>query len=227
MKMKELNREERPRERLLSKGAGALSNAELLAILIRTGNGKMNALDTAFEMLSRAGSLTGLSSMSADSMTCIPGIGMDKAATVAAAIELGRRFTAERKDCRKIPVTSPQQIYSLLIPEMKGLDHEECWIVYLNRANYVISAERVSSGGLSSTAIDTSVIMRKALEKKAGGIILSHNHPSGNPNPGAADMRETERLRNAASTFGISLMDHVIIADTCFYSFAEEQVSHV
>lgn len=227
MKIKELNKEERPRERLLAKGPGALSNAELLAILLRTGNGMANALDLAFELISAAGSLTGLSSMSIDKMKDIPGIGKDKAATVTAAIELGRRFTAEAPAARKVPVTKPEQIYALLIPEMKGLDHEECWIVYLNRSNYVIAAEKVSSGGLASTSMDTSTILRKALEKKAAGLILSHNHPSGNPYPGAADLKETERLKNAASTFGISLMDHVVISDDCYYSFADEQITYV
>lgn len=224
MKLKELNIEERPRERLIAKGSSALGNAELLAILLRTGSGNKNVLEMSHELLAAAGSLTELSAMSIDKMQAIGGIGKNKAATVTAAFELGRRFAAEgsRSPCRAI--TNASQIFSIMFPILKGIDHEECWILYLNRANHILYKEKVSTGGLSSTTIDTNSILRKAIEKKADGIILVHNHPSGNPQPGKADVVETERLKKAAETFSISMLDHVIISDSGYYSFADQMI---
>lgn len=224
MKLKELNIEERPRERLIAKGSSALGNAELLAILLRTGSGNKNVLEMSHELLAAAGSLTELSAMSIDKMQAIGGIGKNKAATVTAAFELGRRFAAEgsRSPCRAI--TNASQIFSMMFPVLKGIDHEECWILYLNRANHILYKEKVSTGGLSSTTIDTNSILRKAIEKKADGIILVHNHPSGNPQPGKADVVETERLKKAAETFSISMLDHVIISDSGYYSFADQMI---
>lgn len=224
MKLKELNIEERPRERLIAKGSSALGNAELLAILLRTGSGNKNVLEMSHELLAAAGSLTELSAMSIDKMQAIGGIGKNKAATVTAAFELGRRFAAEgsRSPCRAI--TNASQIFSIMFPVLKGIDHEECWILYLNRANHVLYKEKVSIGGLSSTTIDTNSILRKAIEKKADGIIMVHNHPSGNPQPGRADVVETERLKKAAETFSISMLDHVIISDSGYYSFADQMI---
>lgn len=224
MKLKELNIEERPRERLIAKGSSALGNAELLAILLRTGSGNKNVLEMSHELLAAAGSLTELSAMSIDKMQAIGGIGRNKAATVTAAFELGRRFAAEgsRSPCRAI--TNASQIFSIMFPILKGIDHEECWILYLNRANHILYKEKVSIGGLSSTTIDTNSILRKAIEKKADGIIMVHNHPSGNPQPGRADVVETERLKKAAETFSISMLDHVIISDSGYYSFADQMI---
>ena len=224
MKLKELNIEERPRERLIAKGSSALGNAELLAILLRTGSGNKNVLEMSHELLAAAGSLPELSAMSIDKMQAIGGIGKNKAATVTAAFELGRRFAAEgsRSPCRAI--TNASQIFSIMFPVLKGIDHEECWILYLNRANHILYKEKVSIGGLSSTTIDTNSILRKAIEKKADGIILVHNHPSGNPQPGKADVVETERLKKAAETFSISMLDHVIISDSGYYSFADQMI---
>ncbi len=226
MKLKELNAKERPRERLLSNGAGALSNAELLAILLRTGSEQKNVLEIAQELLASAGNLTGLSAMSTERMTTINGIGFDKAVTIAAAFELGKRFAVEKSIPERISITSPSQIYALMQPMLKGLDHEECWIIFLNRSNFIISKEKLTTGGLTSTVIDSNMIIRKALEKKADGLVIVHNHPSGNPYPGSADLKQTATLKKAVDVFGISLIDHVIIADTCFYSFADENVTY-
>ena len=200
MTLKEMNKDDRPRERLVAKGAAALSNAELTAILLRSGGAGVNVLDMSRELLVKAGSLTGLSMMSLDKMMEVRGIGRDKAVIVAAAFELGRRFTAERTGNDDGPVTNPRQVFDLLIPVMKGLDHEECWVLYLNRANRVIGKERLSSGGPVSTVVDTGTILRKALERKARGIILAHNHPSGSPYPGQADIKETQALKEASGT---------------------------
>ena len=226
MKMKEMMPEERPREKLTEKGAASLSNTELLAILLRTGTGRKNVMEIAGELLHSADNrLAGLSDFSLEKMKEIPGIGTDKAVTVAAAMELGKRFVYEKNAFRKVSVTDPRQIYELMLPVMKGLSHEECWIIFLNRANYIISKELLSTGGMSATVLDVKIIIRKALEKKAHGIILVHNHPSGSPVPGSADIKQTATLKKAAETFDISLMDHIIIADDRYYSFANEEVS--
>lgn len=224
MKLKDINTEDRPRERLMVFGASALSNSELMAILLRTGGGGKNVIELAMELLKKAGSLTGLSSMPPDKMKEISGIGNDKAAMVCAAFELGRRFSAEDTNSARITITSSVQVWNIFRPILKGLDHEECWILYLNRANIVIGKEKITSGGISSTIFDTGTIIRKALEKKAQGIIVVHNHPSGNPRPGNADLNSTKTLKTASESVGISLLDHVIIADGCYYSFADERV---
>ena len=224
MKLKEMNLEDRPRERLVSKGPGALGNAELMAILLRTGGGGLNVLETAQALLASAGSLSGLSAMSLEKMKEIRGIGVDKAVTISAAFELGRRFAGEKAES-PAQVTSAKQIHGIMQPIMKGLDHEECWVFYLNRANRIIFKEKLTTGGQASTVMDTGIIIRKALEKKALGLILCHNHPSGSPIPGNADIRQTEALKKAADTFGISLIDHVIVCDSCYYSFTDEEIS--
>lgn len=228
MKMKDLAPEERPREKLASRGARALDNRELIAILLRTGTGKRNAVEIAGDLLAAAGnSLGGLAESSIEEMTGVTGIGTDKAVTVAAAMELGKRFVYEEDNTRKVPVTEAMQIYRLMLPVLKGLVHEECWVVFLNRANYILGQEMVSSGGMSSTVLDVKMILRRALEKKAHGIILVHNHPSGNPYPGSSDIRQTENLKKAAETFDISLVDHIVIAGNRYYSFADEEARTV
>ncbi|MGM9739494.1 MAG: DNA repair protein RadC [Candidatus Cryptobacteroides sp.] len=224
MKLKEMNLEDRPRERLVAKGPEALGNAELTAILLRTGGGGLNVLETAQALLASAGSLSGLSAMSLEKMMETKGIGLDKAVTISAAFELGRRFAAEKAGS-PAQITSAGQIYEIMQPLMKGLDHEECWIFFLNRANRIIFKEKLTTGGQSSTVMDSGIVIRKALEKKALGLILCHNHPSGSPMPGTADAKQTESLKKAAETFGISLLDHVIIGDGCYYSFADEEIS--
>ena len=185
MKLKELNSDERPRERMMEKGAASLSNAELVAILLRTGTGRMNVVDVARALLkSGENKLTAIMTMPPEKMCEIDGIGKSKAMTVAAAFELGRRCALETAVECKDSITNPKAVYRIMIPELRGLDHEECWGLFLNRANYIISRERFSSGGIDSTVIDTKTIARKALEKKATSMILIHNHPSGNPYPG-------------------------------------------
>lgn len=225
MRMKELGLDDRPREKLLEKGASALSNAELLAILIRTGTQTENAVEVARRLIQAAGgSLAGVADMPLSGMVGISGLGRIKAAGISAALELGRRFMAEASTVRKVSIISPGMVYSMMHPYMKGLDHEECWVIYLNRARYVIGKEKLFSGGLSSTLLDARMIVKHALDRHADGLILTHNHPSGNPRPGTEDIRQTETLRNALRTFELSLVDHVVIAEGSFYSFADMQV---
>lgn len=226
MRIKELQADDRPMEKMLLLGAAGLSTAELIGIIIRSGSTTMNAVDTARKLLSETtNNLSELSCMSAERLMAVEGIGRTKALSILAALELGRRFSYEGAKQEKVSVTGPEIIYKLIGPMLKGLSHEECWAIFLNRANYIIGKERMTSGGLSSTIMEPRGVIARALEKKASGVILVHNHPSGNPRPGNADAQQTETLRNALRTMDISLLDHIIICDDCYYSFADESVS--
>jgi len=224
MKIHELPLDDRPREKLLAKGAAALSNSELLAILLRSGTRYANVIDIARLLLMEAdGSLATLSGMSVERMVRLSGIGKEKAATIAATFELGRRFMAEKDDFDHKSINEPDMAYRMLIPKMKGLTHEECWALFLNRSNYVIGTERLSSGGLTSTTMDIPAVVRMAIEKNATGVILSHNHPSGNPRPGKDDILRTEMLRKALNSMDISLLDHIVVCDNRYFSFSKEE----
>lgn len=222
--MKDLCESERPREKLLSRGAGSLSNGELLAILIGSGSCGMSAVETAQALLSSCnGQLSSLFNTSPGKMGTIPGIGPVKASCICAALELGRRFMEERACISRTSLASPRMAYDRIIPELKGLRHEECWILLLNRSNFLVGKHRISSGSDHMTVIDSKSIIRLALESNACGIILVHNHPSGNPRPSTPDIRQTEQLHNAAKAFDISLVDHIIVCDDCFFSVADDK----
>lgn len=224
MKLKDLCFDERPREKMLGKGAFSLSNAELLAILLRTGTGRKNVVEVAQELLRTAGGkLTSIMNMSPEQLCQTDGIGPSKAVTLAAAFELGKRSFQEPIVDKRVCITNPKTAFRIMIPLLRGLDHEECWGIFLNRANYVIAQEKLSSGGLDSTVIDVKSIVRKALEKKSTSMIILHNHPSGSPTPGINDIRETRNLKKALETCGITLTDHIIVAEDSFYSFADEE----
>ena len=226
MKLKELCKDEMPREKMLEKGADALSNAELLAILLRTGRDGKNVIDMARELLlSGNGTLAGLAEMSIEKLCTISGIGPGKAITVAAAFELGRRASLQSALDSAGALTSPHKVFDIMQPITKDLDHEECWVLFLNKTNRLICKERISSGGLDSTVIDLRVIVRKALDKKALAIILVHNHPSGTSLPSRADITQTQALQKALKTCDIALLDHVIIARDSYYSFADEELT--
>lgn len=225
MRLKELCLDDRPREKMLEKGPGALSNAELLAIMIRTGTGKMNVVDVARTLLSSAeGRLNAIADMPMERLCSVSGIGRSKAVTIAAAFELGRRCSMELAVPDKVAVSSPKVVFRMMLPFLRGLDHEECWVMFLNRANYVLGKERMSVGGLESTVVDVKAILRRALERKASGVILVHNHPSGSAMPGQADIRQTAVLKKALQTCEIQLVDHVVVAEDSWYSFADERL---
>lgn len=210
---------------MLEKGPGALSNAELLAIMIRTGTGKMNVVDVARTLLSSAeGRLNAIADMPMERLCSVSGIGRSKAVTIAAAFELGRRCSMELAVPDKVAVSSPKVVFRMMLPFLRGLDHEECWVMFLNRANYVLGKERMSVGGLESTVMDVKAILRRALERKASGVILVHNHPSGSAMPGQADIRQTAVLKKALQTCEIQLVDHVVVAEDSWYSFADERL---
>jgi len=225
MKMLDLALDERPREKMASKGAEALSNGELLAVILRSGSREENVADMARHLLSMGGNtLTGLFSMTAERMAEIRGLGPCKAASVLAALELGKRFFRESSPVGQQTLTSPAMIYDIVLPFLKGLTHEECWVLFLNTSNRLIGHCRISSGASDQTTMDIKQTVRLALDKKASSIILVHNHPSGNPRPSEADIRYTEELHNAASLFDISLLDHLIVSDDCYYCFSEEKI---
>lgn len=225
MTMKELPAGERPREKMLTRGPEALSDGELLAVLLRTGNRGETALDLARKILAAGGgTLTGLYSMSAQRLSSLKGMGPLKGASVTAALELGRRFFAEGSPFPHTPMLTARMVYDYMIPTMKGLDHEEFWIIYLNDKNYPLHRQMLTRGGGSSTVIDPRQVTRNALEKNASGIIMVHNHPSGNPNPSQMDIKATDRLRRAVEAFSIDLADHVIVCDNSFFSFMQDRM---
>ncbi|MBP3270513.1 MAG: DNA repair protein RadC [Bacteroidales bacterium] len=225
MRIKELCVEERPREKMLSKGTDAMSDAELLAILIGSGTKKENVLEVANRLLAAAdGKLSRLAGMDKHEITSLDGIGEGRYASIAAAFELGKRGCLKDPGLEKMPVCDPAIVYRMMIPRMRGLDHEEFWVLFLTRANYLIQKEMISMGGLSATVVDPRLVVRKALEKRASGILMVHNHPSGNPMPGKDDIEETAAMKRAAGTFSISLLDHIIICDDRFFSFSNDRV---
>ncbi len=223
MKIKDLGKNERPRERLRNRGADALSNAELIAIVIGSGTKEFNALELANVLITKGdGKLSDLAAMSVEAIQQTKGVGPTKATILKAVFELGRRFISESEG-KRISIRDSLTAYKIMNPLMKGLKQEQFWIMFLNRANNIISKEMLSIGGTTSTIIDIKLIAKKALEKLAEGVILFHNHPSGNPNPGQADIKETSRVKNSLDLLNISLIDHIIIGDGAYYSFAEEQ----
>ena len=224
MRLKDWNTEERPREKLLLKGPGALGNAELLAIFIGSGVPGANAVSVAQELLSSAGGrLSELCRRPAKQLMKIKGIGQARAVAIAAALELGRRYLAEAAS-RQATVNGPEDVVDIMLPLLKGLDHEECWALYLNRANVVTGKERLTSGTADCTLIDNKQILRRVLDEQAKAVILVHNHPSGSPLPGEADLKATRQLQLSLRTFDVKLFDHVIIADGGYYSFQDETI---
>lgn len=225
MKLKEFCKEDRPREKLVARGPRALSNGELLAILLRTGVGGGNVLELAQRvLLSAEGSLLRLSEMSTEALCGVYGVGPDKAATLAAAFELGRRWAGEPPDIARVAVRTSSMAYRIIWPRLKALDHEETWIMLLNRSNYVVGLEMLTTGALTSTTVDVQRIVRRAIEKNATAVILFHNHPSDNPRPGKEDVEMTGMVKDALETFQKHLLDHIIVASGSYYSFAEEKI---
>ena len=228
MRIKDLCPDERPREKLRLRGAKALSNAELLAILLGSGTGGKSVLEVAQELMKSAGGrLNLLGAMPMERLITQKGVGEVRAITLAAALELGRRTFEESAIADKRSLTSPEMVFRLMLPTLKNLDHEECWALFLNKANFLISKEMITSGSLESTLVDTARILKRAIEKQSSHVILVHNHPSGSPLPGPADIHQTECVKRALSSVGISLMDHVVVAEDSFFSFSEERTGHL
>ena len=213
--------EDRPREKMMSKGAQALTNAELLAILIGSGSDEDSAVSLMQKVLSAYGdSLDRVGRLSMEELCRFKGIGPAKAITILAACELGRRRAVEQPERRQI--RSAAQVYDYFYPLMRDLAVEECHVLLLNQSSVVIDSVRIGMGGLTETVVDVRLIMREALLKRATSMILCHNHPSGSLRPSTYDDRLTLQVLEAARLFNITLADHVIFADTGYYSYADE-----
>lgn len=225
LSIKQWAEEDRPREKLLLKGVSVLSDSELLAILIGSGNDKQSAVELAQHILSKAGNdLNKLARMSvSDLVNNFHGIGKAKAVTVFAALELGRRRKAIETPRRR-KITSSRIAYEYFFPLISDLNHEETWALLTDRSNKVLSTIQVSRGGISGTVVDIRLILREALGQYASGIILGHNHPSGQCRPSPQDTHLTKKLKEAAQWMDISLLDHIIVCGDSYFSFADEGI---
>lgn len=216
--------DDKPREKLLQKGRSVLSDAELIAILIGSGSRDESAVELSKRILAAAdNNLNELGKLSIKKLMQFKGIGEAKAVSIAAALEIGRRRRGE--DAKVVSkITSSQDAFQLLQPVMGELPHEEFWIVYLNNSNKVLHKEQLSKGGITGTLVDVRLVLKKALEHSAVGLLLAHNHPSGTLKPSKADKELTEKLKIAASALDIKVLDHLIITNKAYLSFADEQM---
>lgn len=216
--------DDRPREKLLLKGKAALSDAELIAILIGSGSAEETAVDLSKRILqSLNNQLSELGKLNVKDLTQFKGIGEAKAISIIAALELGRR----RKDSepnKRIKITDSQSAFDIIYPDLSDLNYEEFWVIFLNRANQVIGKQNVSKGGVSGTVVDPKVVFKMAVQFPASGIILAHNHPSGNLKPSQADHQLTRKLMDAGKSLDIPVLDHLIIGDRDYFSFVDEGV---
>jgi len=220
--IKNWSADDRPREKLLGKGATVLSNSELIAILINKGSRDKSAVDLAKEIL-KLGSdnLNELGKLTLKDFQCVKGIGEAKAITIAAALELGRRRQVAATLDKPI-VQSSKDIAQYLKAMLKDLTYEVFAVLFLNRANKINHFEIISRGGITGTVADPRVILKKALEEEATSIVLSHNHPSGSLKPSRADEELTKKVREAARYFDIKVIDHIIVSEEGYYSFADD-----
>ena len=213
--------EDRPRYKLVQKGTASLSDAELLAILISSGTKDKSAVDLGREMLGLVNNnLNALGKLTIHDFKKLRGIGEARAVTIAAALELGRRRKlAEVPDV--VQIRSSKDVADIFQPLLSDLLHEEFWILFLNRSNKVINRMKLSQGGISGTVTDVRMVMKKAIEYLASGIIVCHNHPSGNLNPSESDSKITQKIKEAGNLMDIQLLDHLIISEKDYYSFAD------
>ena len=216
--------EDRPREKLMMKGVSALSDSELLAILIGSGTRDLSAVEVCKTILQSAGNdLNKLARYSVSDLKQHKGIGDAKAISIVSALELGRRRkNTEAKEVKKI--TSSRDAYQIFYPVLSDLNHEEIWVLLLSRSNRVEKTMFVSKGGISSTVFDVRLVLREALNVYASGIILAHNHPTNNCIPSEQDLKITTKLKDAAKLMDINLLDHLILCDETYYSFADENI---
>jgi DNA repair protein RadC len=216
--------EDRPREKLLLKGRSALSDAELLGILLGSGTVSLSAVDLAKQILGSAeNNLNNLAKFSVKDLEKFKGIGEAKAITVVAALELGRR-RKEQEMPAKQQITCSKDGFIAIQPHLQDLLHEEFWIVLLSRSNAILKKVQISSGGVSGTVADPKMIFKTALENLASAVILAHNHPSGNLKPSQADKDLTQKMKEAGKILEIPVLDHLIIGDKNYFSFADEGI---
>lgn len=216
--------DDRPREKLLSKGRQTLTDAELIAILIGSGSRNETAVELSKKILaSVSNNLNELSKLSINDLIKFKGIGEAKAISIVAALELGRR-RKETENIKREKIVSSKTAYDFMKPIFIDLPHEEFWILLLNRSNSVIKKECISRGGVAGTVVDTKIIMKLALENLASSIMLFHNHPSGNLKPSDADIKITKNIKEAGKLMDVQLLDHIIMTDSNYYSFNDEGI---
>lgn len=212
--------EERPRERMIQLGAAALSNAELLAILLRTGTSSQSSLHLAQHVLAQTGGLSGLTDSTIESLVQLKGVGPAKAVQILAGVELGRRISRTIPE-ERVTIRSPQDAAQYVMDEMQYLKQEHFVCLYLDTKNQVINKETVFVGSLNAAIVHPREIFRKAIQRASAAVVCMHNHPSGDPNPSGEDLNVTRRLKEAGELIGIDVLDHIIIGQQTFYSMKE------
>ena len=222
--VKELPLDDRPREKLLLRGAQSLSDAELVAILLRTGKKGKSVIEIARELINSEGNLAMLATKTVDSLQKISGIGKDKAAALAAAFELSRRILSQPKWLSNKKITSPQDIAEIFIPILRDDNKEKFIVVCLNSANKIIKHEIISVGNLNSSVVHPREIFKVAIDNSSASIILIHNHPSGNPEPSNEDIRITKKIVETGKIMDIPVFDHLIIAGETYTSLVEKRL---
>ncbi len=216
--------EDRPREKLLIKGKNSLSKAELVAILIGSGNKDESAVDLSKRILASVNfSLHELGKLTVKKLTKFKGIGEAKAITIISALELSRRRRSERALIKK-KIDSSRSVFELMQPIIGELFHEEFWVIYLNSSNKVLMKSFLSKGGITSTSVDLRLILKSALQIGAVGLVLAHNHPSGALRPSGADKNITKKIKKAAEILDIKVVDHLIITENSYFSFADKRL---
>jgi DNA repair protein RadC len=222
--IKNWSQDDQPREKLRDKGKSTLSDAELVAILIGSGNRDESAVDLCKRICASVdNNLNALGKLTLKELTQFKGIGEAKAITIIAALELGRRRRSEDVlNLKKI--TSSKDVFNTMQPIIGELAHEEFWVLYLNNSNKVIQKEQLSKGGITGTLVDVRLVLKTALQVGATSLILSHNHPSGTLQPSVADKGITKKLQTAATSLDIKVLDHVIVTEKTYFSFADENL---
>jgi DNA repair protein RadC len=216
--------DDRPREKLVSKGKKSLSDAELIAILIGSGNREESAVALSKRILNTVkGNINALAKLSVEQLTNFKGIGEAKAISIITALELGKRRQLEVA-LEKPKITCSKDAYNLLQPVIGDLHHEEFWVLFLNNSNKVLENKLISKGGLTATIVDVRLLFKRALELGAVAIIVSHNHPSGKLEPSEQDKLLTKKIKEAGITLDIKVLDHLIITEKAYFSFADEGV---
>ncbi|MEA1785908.1 DNA repair protein RadC [Arenibacter sp. GZD96] len=222
--IKQWSDDDKPREKLVQKGKSFLSDAELIAILIGSGSRNESAVALSKRILASVNNnLNELGKLSIKQLQQFKGIGEAKAVSIAAALEIGRRRRGEEAE-KIVKITSSQSVYDLLNPIMGELPHEEFWIIYLNNSNKILHTAQLSKGGITGTLVDVRLVMKQTLELSAVALILAHNHPSGTLKPSEADKQLTQKLKRAAAALDIAILDHLIITQNAYFSFADEQL---
>jgi DNA repair protein RadC len=222
--IKKWNEKDRPREKMLLQGRNSLSDSELLAIIIGSGNREESAVELSKRILYHIDhDLNELGKISVQDLMMFKGVGRAKAVGIVAALELGKRSRDLRRG-NPTKILSSQTVFDLMHPKIGDLPHEEFWVIYVNNSNRVLRLEQISKGGITGTLVDVRLVLKSALELRAVAILLVHNHPSGSLRPSEPDKKLTTKLKKAGESMDIRVLDHIIITEKTYFSFADEQM---